>query len=174
MFQYLSTFCLISLLVVSPVDCKLFVVVGLTALPARPYFPCVRSVTQSHLTLRDPMDRSLAGSCLYRFFRQKYWSGLPFPLQGIILTQGSNLHLQCLLHCRWILYCWATGEALPGIEPGATAVKVLSPKHWTTREVPVVFFSFDVVVWLWYKGNIELLEWVENYNSHPLFSVKKW
>ena len=28
-------------------------------------------------------------------------------LQGIFLTQGSNL---CLLRCRWILYCWATGE----------------------------------------------------------------
>ena len=28
-------------------------------------------------------------------------------LQGIFLTQGSNPHL---LHCRKILYCWATGE----------------------------------------------------------------
>ena len=27
------------------------------------------------------------------FFRQEYWSGLPFPLQGIFPTQGSNLHL---------------------------------------------------------------------------------
>ena len=26
-----------------------------------------------------------------------YWSGLPFPLQSIFLTQGSNLDL---LHCR--------------------------------------------------------------------------
>ena len=60
--------------------------------------------------------------------RQEYWSGLPFPspghfpnpgtkpgsralqadalssdlLQGIFLTQGSNLSL---LHCRQILYC---------------------------------------------------------------------
>ena len=32
-------------------------------------------------------------------------------LQGIFLTQGSNLHLLCLLHCRQILYCWATGKA---------------------------------------------------------------
>ena len=29
-------------------------------------------------------------------------------LQGIFLTQGSNLGL---LHCRQILYCWATREA---------------------------------------------------------------
>ena len=25
-------------------------------------------------------------------------------LQGIFLTQGSNLHLSCLLNCRWVLY----------------------------------------------------------------------
>ena len=32
------------------------------------------------------------------FSRQEYWSGLPFPSQGIFLTQGSNPHLLCLLH----------------------------------------------------------------------------
>ena len=31
--------------------------------------------------------------------------------RGIFLTQGSNSHLQRLLHCGWILYRWATGEA---------------------------------------------------------------
>ena len=45
------------------------------------------------------------------FFRQEYWSGLPCLLQGIFPTQGSNLHLLQLLHCRQILYHWATGEA---------------------------------------------------------------
>ena len=29
------------------------------------------------------------------FSRQEHWSGLPCPLEGIFLTQGSNL---CLLH----------------------------------------------------------------------------
>ena len=38
--------------------------------------------------------------------------GCHFLLQGIIPTQGSNSLLLCLLHCRWILYPWATGEAL--------------------------------------------------------------
>ena len=27
------------------------------------------------------------------FSRQEYWSGLPFPFQGIFLAQGSNLRL---------------------------------------------------------------------------------
>ena len=32
------------------------------------------------------------------FSRQEYWSGLPCLLQGVFLTQGSNLCLLCLLH----------------------------------------------------------------------------
>ena len=35
------------------------------------------------------------------FSRQGYWSGLPFPSPGDLLTQEWNL---CLLHCRQILY----------------------------------------------------------------------
>ena len=39
------------------------------------------------------------------FFRQEYWSGLPFSSsRGIFLTQGSNLCLLCLLHYGQILY----------------------------------------------------------------------
>ena len=37
--------------------------------------------------------------------RQEYRSGLPFPSPGIFPTQELN---PCLLHCRWILYCWDT------------------------------------------------------------------
>ena len=33
-------------------------------------------------------------------------------LQGIFLTQRSNPRPLCPLHCRRILYCWATREAL--------------------------------------------------------------
>ena len=48
------------------------------------------------------------------FPRQEYWNGLWFPspgrkiFSGIFLTQESNPHL---LHCRQILYHWATREA---------------------------------------------------------------
>ena len=41
------------------------------------------------------------------FPRKEYWNG--FLLQGIFSTLGSN---QCLLHCRQILCCWTTREAL--------------------------------------------------------------
>ena len=45
------------------------------------------------------------------FPRQEYQSGLPFPLPGILPSQGSNLSLFSLLLCRRILYCWATRKA---------------------------------------------------------------
>ena len=35
------------------------------------------------------------------FSRQEYWSGLPYPPPGGILTQGLNFHL---LHCRRIFF----------------------------------------------------------------------
>ena len=37
--------------------------------------------------------------------------GCHFLLQAIFPTQGLNPHLWCLLHCRWILYHWATRGA---------------------------------------------------------------
>ena len=44
------------------------------------------------------------------FSRQEHWSGLPCLVQGIFMTQGSNLHLLCLLH-------WQVGS-LPLAPPG--------------------------------------------------------
>ena len=47
-------------------------------------------------------------------------AGFHFLLQGIFPTQGSNTCLLCLLHCRQILYLWATGEALFQLQSVAT------------------------------------------------------
>ena len=58
------------------------------------------------------------------FSSQEYCSGLPWPPPGIFLTQKSNPCLLCLLHCKWILYHWATGE-------GITICKTSS--SWTHR-----------------------------------------
>ena len=43
---------------------------------------CVCFVAQLWPTLCHPMDCSLAGSLSMEFFRQEYWSGLPFPPPG--------------------------------------------------------------------------------------------
>ena len=38
------------------------------------------------------------------FSRQEYWNGLPCLSPGVFPTQGSNLHLLCLLHCSRIFH----------------------------------------------------------------------
>ena len=48
-----------------------------------------------------PRTVSHQTSLSMEFSREENWSGLPFPSQGIFLTQGSN---PGLLHCRQILY----------------------------------------------------------------------
>ena len=68
-------------------------------------------VTQSHLTLRNPMDLGLQAMKLagplspWNSPGKNTGEGCPFLFQGILTTQGLN---QGLLHCRWILYCLST------------------------------------------------------------------
>ena len=62
------------------------------------------SFPQSCLTLVTPRTVAHQVPLSLGFFRQESWSALPFLLQGIFSTQGSNLHLLCLLNCRQILY----------------------------------------------------------------------
>ena len=64
---------------------------------------------QSCLTLCDPTDYSLPGSSVHGILQARRLEWIPMPSsRGSSQIQGSNL---CLLHCRWTLYCWATGEA---------------------------------------------------------------
>ena len=44
------------------------------------------------LTLCDPIDCIPPGSSVRGLSRQEYWSGLPCPPPGDLLTQKSNLH----------------------------------------------------------------------------------
>ena len=53
---------------------------------------------QSCPTLCDPMDHSPPGSFVHGFSRQEYYSGLPFPPPGALLTRGSNSWLLQLLY----------------------------------------------------------------------------
>ena len=59
---------------------------------------CACSVAQSCLTLGDPIDCSPPGSSVHRDSPgQSTEVGCRALLQGIFSTQGSNLHLLCLL-----------------------------------------------------------------------------
>ena len=59
-------------------------------------------------TLCDPVDCSPLGSLTWDSPGKKSGMRNHALLQGIFPTQGSNLHL---LHCKHILYHWATREA---------------------------------------------------------------
>ena len=63
--------------------------------------------------------------CLWDFSGKNTEVGCHFLLQEICLTQESNLCLLCLLHCKHILYHWATGEALYSATTAAAAAAKL-------------------------------------------------
>ena len=71
---------------------------------------CVCSVAKSYpILVTPPWTTAHQASLSMGFARKDTGVGCHFLLQGIFPTQGSNLHL---LHCRQIIYCWATREAL--------------------------------------------------------------
>ena len=66
---------------------------------------------QLGLTLCDPMDYRVSLSvCPWDSLGKYAGVGCHFLLWGIFSTQRSNPCLLQLLHCRWILYCWAFKE----------------------------------------------------------------
>ena len=80
----------------------------------------MKAQSPNHWTAREvPQDSWLCAcmlspfSCVWLFLT--LWTvartgvGCCALLQGILRTQGSN---PSLLHCKWILCCWGTGEAL--------------------------------------------------------------
>ena len=58
-------------------------------------------VSKSCPTLGTPWTIARQTPLSMKFYRQEYWSGLPWLSPGIFLTQGSNPGLS---HCRQILY----------------------------------------------------------------------
>ena len=83
------------------------------------------------LTLCNPMDCSLPVSsvCGIRQVRILEWVSMPSS-RWIFLTQGLNLRLLWCLHCRQILNCWATGEAMLSTQIfGLMNVQMLLLKH---------------------------------------------
>ena len=59
---------------------------------------CICPVTQSYLTLWNPMDYSPPGSSVHGIFQQEYWSRLPFPSRGDLPHAGIEPASPGLLH----------------------------------------------------------------------------
>ena len=91
---------------------------------------------------QDPMDCIVCQVPLSMgFSRQEYWSGLPFPSPGILLTQESNLGL---LHCRHMI-CQLSHEgsqARSTLQPlGLLPARFLCPLIFPARIVQWVVIS---------------------------------
>ena len=84
------------------------------------------------------MDSSPPGYTVHRFFSGKNTGmGCHFLLQGIFLMQGLSL---CLLHCRQILYHWATRET----HANKVMLKILqaSLQQYVNQELPDIQAGF--------------------------------
>ena len=66
---------------------------------------CVHVHAHTHTVMSDsatPWTVTCQAPLSMQFYRQEYWRGLSFLLQGIFPTQGLNPHLLCLLY--WQAY----------------------------------------------------------------------
>ena len=70
-------------------------------------------VSQLRLTLCDPMDSTCQAPLSMEFFRQEYWSGLPFHFPGALPDPGINPRYPAL-----------TVDSLPS-EPPEELLKIL-------------------------------------------------
>ena len=82
-------------------------------------------------TICDAMGCSLPGSSVYGIFPGKTTEvGCLALFQGIFLTQGSNLCVLSLLHCRQILFPWAIGVRTT-IEQDSALTRMSSDTRYT-------------------------------------------
>ena len=75
-----------------------------SAAPWRWSHVCMFSRSVVSDSLRPHELKATRFLCSWDFLGKNTGVGCHFLLQGIILSQGSNPHLLCLLHCRWILH----------------------------------------------------------------------
>ena len=151
-------------------------------------FRCVR--------LCNPVDLAHQAPLSMGFSRQDTGVACRVLLQGIFLTWGSNPRL---LHCRQILYCWATREA-----PFLNLVNVISHLRPVLQKIVekkmggmvkgrrnynvkrlffwIVFFlclwKLHQVFWLWNHGISEVEELLQRlfipFSPVLKFSLLSW
>ena len=102
------------------------------------------SVTQSCLTLCNPMDCSPSDSSVHRDSPGRNTGvGCHALLQGIFQTQGSNPHLP---PCGQILYCLSYQGSPPTLHIFAVFIWRLKSEHEKGRNT-MVLFSNSRILW---------------------------
>ena len=108
--------------------------------PSQLWWWCILSHPWLFVTPRTVAPRTVALQIPLSmgFSRQEYWSGLPFPSQGIFLTQGSNPHLLCLLHWQADSFCHLPLPPTKKNESPALNHSSLSGKCFFLRSSPFI------------------------------------
>lgn len=97
-----------------------------------------RSVASDSL---KPIDCSKPGSSVMGFPGQEYWSGLPYPIQGILLTQGILTCLSCVVGGFFITR--ATGRSSSNSEHGL----FFGPYPWEVLNSVLALVSSGLKRW---------------------------
>ena len=85
------------------------------------------------------------------FSRREYWSGLPFPPPGDLLTQGLNLHLLCLLCCQ--------ADSLPLLPPKKPLSSFKFLQSLLSSPGIAVTLVFQLLVYHMFSGSIHYWKW---------------
>ena len=110
------------------------------------------------------MDCSPLGSSVHGILQGKNIEvGCHFLLQGIFLTQGSNMCLLYLLHCKQNLYCWATRKACHSSSADTQFLSIsISPPKKKKKENNYIYIyththtHTNILMYLGYTGTMGL------------------
>ena len=94
------------------------------------------------LTLANPWIVACQTFLSILFSRQEYWSGLPFPSPGNLLTQESN---PGLLHCRQILYQLSYEGSPLNLLSIFGISYVVYCAYWEYFEVPLYLMTYKIL-----------------------------
>ena len=99
-----------------------------TSVLSKRHFPLC-FVTLSFQRLLTPRTAAHQAPLSMGFFRQKYWSGLPFSTPGDVPDPWIKPPSLCFLHCRQILYPPNIWEAVLLLQKGIFQSWVQLKKH---------------------------------------------
>ena len=126
------------------------------------HFPILFSLIVLHCSIAQACPNSLQPHGLqptrllftWNFPGKNTSVGCHFLLQGIFLTQGSNLSLLHLLYQQAGLYCWATWDVLFILFPRFIFIE--HRFYCQTSELsPVIFYHFNIQSFLFHSvGNL--------------------
>ena len=117
------------------------------------------SITQSCLTVCDPMDCSPPGSSVHGILQQEYWNGLPFPSTRDLSRPRDQTWVSCrasrfftiwatrrshTTHIKHDLHSWRLhqeSESVPPPPPNSMALLSLVPTSWLSSVMSLYGFS---------------------------------